>query len=291
MVAIRPSVWKSIQSGTPSRAMTPLVGLNPSRPQNAAGMRADPAPSPAVTSGRQPGRQRRGRPAAGAARGQRRVPGVGGGAVHQVVGEPLDAELRLVGLADHDRPRRAQPGHDQAVPGGRRGVGEPPRAVRGDHPGDVVGVLDQHRQAGQGARGPGAVQGVGLLQRLLGAQGDHRVELAGRDPGQAELDERPGAGAPVGHLLGQPGQGCGHGVVPLRTARPGPAGRRRSGSSSTATSSSGDGRTLRLCCASGNLRHPTRNRESTGSAHRIRHRPPSRQASSTPRTKAALRRA
>src|SRR5450759_4982733 len=54
VVAKGPSVEKSIQSGIGRRPITPLVGLIPTRPQNAAGIRIEPPPSVAVAMGVMP---------------------------------------------------------------------------------------------------------------------------------------------------------------------------------------------------------------------------------------------
>ena len=51
---IGPSVDRSIQDGTGDRPTMPLVGLSPTSPQKAAGMRADPPPSVAVAMGTMP---------------------------------------------------------------------------------------------------------------------------------------------------------------------------------------------------------------------------------------------
>src|SRR6266851_1351176 len=54
IVANGPSVERSIQSGIGRRPITPLVGLMPTSPQNAAGILIEPPPSVAVAIGTNP---------------------------------------------------------------------------------------------------------------------------------------------------------------------------------------------------------------------------------------------
>src|SRR5207247_4555891 len=54
VVANGPSVDRSIHEGIGLRPIRPLVGLIPTRPQNAGGIRIDPPPSVAVAIGTSP---------------------------------------------------------------------------------------------------------------------------------------------------------------------------------------------------------------------------------------------
>ena len=98
-------------------------------------MRIEPAPSPARGDRHQPGGDRRGAAAAGAAGAALRVPGVAGDTPGRGLGEAGDRQLGQVGLADHDRPGRAQAADHLGV--AAAGLGECVGAVRGVLPGEV----------------------------------------------------------------------------------------------------------------------------------------------------------
>jgi hypothetical protein len=72
----------SVTSGSLPRSglneTRPLEAWSPTRPQQAAGMRSKPPPSPAVGHRDDTGGDRGGRPTRGPTRGQRGIPGVAG---------------------------------------------------------------------------------------------------------------------------------------------------------------------------------------------------------------------
>ncbi|CAM5251448.1 hypothetical protein SXANM310S_00044 [Streptomyces xanthochromogenes] len=118
----------------------------------------------------EPGRQGRGRSAGGSTRRTTVIPGVVGGAVDPVEGLDVLQPHGHVGLAEHDRARGLEPGDLYRVLG-RQVVAVRRHAPSGGQSGDVVRLLDRHRDAEQrsdvaaGAclvrvtcRGPGAVE-------------------------------------------------------------------------------------------------------------------------------------
>ena len=102
---------------------------------------------------RQPGGHRGGGPARGATGGAGDVPRVVGGAVDVVEGLEVAGVEGGVGLPDHDRPGRLQPGHRQGVGGGH--VPGQLRGPRGGHQAfGLPDVLDRHGQAVEGTGRP-----------------------------------------------------------------------------------------------------------------------------------------
>ena len=97
---------------------------------------------------RQPGGQRRGRPARRAAGRARQVPGVVGGAVDGVEALPVGQQEGHVGLAVDDGARAQQTLDRQGICR-RDVVAEFGHAPGGRHAGHVVGFLDRHGQAVQ----------------------------------------------------------------------------------------------------------------------------------------------
>ena len=96
----------SHRSSTGSLGTRPGVVRKPTTPQNAAGMRSEP-PRSEPCGDRAHARWPAPPPAAGAAAaGERGVPRIPGGAEHGVERVAAGAELRRVGLADHDGARR-----------------------------------------------------------------------------------------------------------------------------------------------------------------------------------------
>ena len=97
------------------REIRPRLGLRPTSPQQAAGMRIEPPPSlpwasgtiPAATAAAEPPEEPPGR--------ARRVPRVAGRARVARLGGRQDPELRQVRHADDDEPRVAQPAHEVGV--------------------------------------------------------------------------------------------------------------------------------------------------------------------------------
>ncbi len=141
-------------------------------------------------------------PAAGAARGARRVPRAAGHAVPVVRRLPEVGEHEVhVRLPDDHRAGLPQPVHHGGVRVGQV-VLERRVAPGGVQPGDVEALLDRDRHAEQrrpGARGHRPVRLGGLPQRRLGAQLDHRVQpgVDGGDPGQQQLGQLPGGDLPA----------------------------------------------------------------------------------------------
>ena len=92
-----------------SRGTSPNVGLKPTTPQNAAGMRIEPPPSPPSASGPSAGGDR-GAGSAGRAAGRAlEVPRVVRAAVDGRVRDPEVAELRRRRLGEDDRARGLEP--------------------------------------------------------------------------------------------------------------------------------------------------------------------------------------
>ena len=185
----------------------PRLGFRPKRPLQAAGMRIEPAPSPAEAIGTMPGGDRRARAAARAARRALRVPRVAGDAVGGRLGEAADRQLRQQRQADDDRARLAQPPHHLGVGLGRdlEGVG----AVRVDLAGDVDFVLDRDRHPEQRPVVPGAPPRLGLLgfqHRFVGEDLPERVQLRIEpvDPFQRLPDQLGRTDLPGAHHLRLP---------------------------------------------------------------------------------------
>ena len=172
----------SIQSGAAIVRSTPWVGLIPTRPQNAAGIRIEPPPSVAVAIGTMP-------EATAAALPPLDPPGE----YSRRHGLPVVPKTRFSvypSVANSGRfvlPTITAPASDEspghrAVPGRRRRVDEQQRSLRGDHALDVFEVLDQHGNPGERARvspsGHGGVHRGRCSLGLLVAPGDHGVEGA-----------------------------------------------------------------------------------------------------------------
>ncbi len=191
-------------------------GFTPKRPHQADGMRIEPRPSDPRRS-----RHARGHGRAGCRPTSRRrpfdVPWVARGAEGDRLGERPDRQLRHVRLAEHDRPRVAQPPHHLGVLAARA-------AVRRGAPGgrltaDVDVVLDRDRHAEHQAlvaRAAARVGLVGLGQRALGEHDPPGVQLRVEpgDPvevGLHQLARRHVAGGDKTGLLGGSGEGevCG----------------------------------------------------------------------------------
>ncbi len=119
----------------------------------------------------EPARQRRRRPAGGAARRAPQVPGVVGGAVDLVVALHVVQPQGHIGLAEHHRARRPEPRHLHRVLG-RHVVAVLRHAPGRRQTGDVVGLLDRHRNA---------------EQRPLLASGPRPVGVARGGPGPLEV--------------------------------------------------------------------------------------------------------
>ena len=146
----------------------------------------------------------RNRPAtARAARRPLGVPGVAGDPEDRVEGVRARPPLGRVRLADHDRPRVAQPLREQLVLR-RHVVAVRRRAVRRAHAGRVDEVLVRDRQAVQRrqrlAGGAAAVGLPGCGERVIGDDRDDRVHrrVVPLDPrqvrlGECERGERSGA--------------------------------------------------------------------------------------------------
>ena len=125
----------------------PKLGLSPTLPQNAAGMRTDPAPSVPTPSGPQPGGDGRRRAARRPAGRLRRVPRVAGDAGQRRVGLALAAELGRRRLADQHGAGLAQAGRRRRVDVPRLvGVDGPAAPPRRPAPGQDE-VLDRRRHA------------------------------------------------------------------------------------------------------------------------------------------------
>ena len=188
----------------------PRCGLRPTRPVQAAGIRIDPAPSDPSAAGMSPAATAAAAPPLEPPGVWCGAPGIAGRAERGPLGERPLADLRGVGLADHDRARLAQPPHHLVVAvGGRTRAAT---AVEGRVPGEVEVFLDRGRHPEQRralARGDPAVRGVGLLECLLGADHPERVEvgLGGLGATQRVLDQLPrgdAAGPQHPHLLEKP---------------------------------------------------------------------------------------
>ena len=172
------------------------------QPEDAGARRGDPDGAAAVGADRQrsqPGRDRRARPTARAARRAVEVPRVARDAEQQVVGGADPAEGGRVGLAELDGPRRPEPLHHRRVLGGDI-VGVEPRAERRPDPLRDHEVLGGERHPVERSEGDallreGALGGAGILHRLIGRQRDERVErgvhaLDPREDGAHHLHRR-----------------------------------------------------------------------------------------------------
>ena len=142
-------------------------------------MRIEPPPSLAVTIGSTPPASAAAEPPLEPPGSAAEVPRRAGVAEQQVLGDRGEAELRRVGLGDHDGAGGAQALDLRRVDGGDV-VAEGDRAVRGLHAGDVLEVLDAERNAFERARLAARV--ARLAGTRVGehgvavAQCDHRVE-------------------------------------------------------------------------------------------------------------------
>ena len=138
-----------------ARGTRPLCGLRPNSPQQAAGMRIEPAPSAASAAGDEPGGDRGRRAAARAAGRAVGVPRVARHAPGDRLGERPQPELGHRRLADDDRARRRAAAYDLGV-GGRRVVTIAPVPRLVTSPADVHLVLDGDRHARAAAVSPAA---------------------------------------------------------------------------------------------------------------------------------------
>ena len=153
----------------------PRVGLSPTSPHIAAGMRIEPEMSLAWAAGHDARRDRRRRSARRATRRPSQVPRVVGRSVEHRLGRSHQGHLGRVRAADRDQPGRAEPQRQRAV-GARPEVEVAQRA----HPHVVrltgltcLAVLEQERHAGEGA----VERCVGrVAPRPLELSMDHRVE-------------------------------------------------------------------------------------------------------------------
>ena len=105
-------------------------------------------------------------------------------------------ELRHIGAPHDDQPGGPEAGDGGAVPGGRRRAPQRLRSARRHLAGDVVEVLDRHRNSGVGGRRhtqrPGAVHGPGGGPRLVGVdleKGPRPLAGVVVDAGQAFVDQ------------------------------------------------------------------------------------------------------
>ena len=126
-------------------------------------------------------RQRRRRPARGAAGNALQIVGIVGGAVDVVIALKICQHQRHVGLAEHHRASRLQPAHRLGVLSGD--VVLPIHvAPSGGGARQVVGLLHRHRHPVQGtelaAFGDGPVGGARIVQSLLAHVHHQRVEFA-----------------------------------------------------------------------------------------------------------------
>ena len=173
--ARQPCVDRSCQP--PELGIVPWVGLNPTSPQHAAGMRIDPAPSdavamptaPAATSAAEPPDE----PPVVCARFMR----VAGDAVRLGLGEAEDRELGQGRLGDDDHAGGPHRRDEIGVLVRRHEHGA--AALAGDRAPDVEVVLDRDRDAQQRpglARRATPIRVVGGRQRLVGVDRDGRVD-------------------------------------------------------------------------------------------------------------------
>ena len=153
--AIGPAVSKLAASGQqPSSETRPWVGLCPTIPQQAAGIRIEPAESVPSASSTSAGRDRRRRAAARSSRHAARRDRVRHVAVMRVLGGRPVRELVQVRLAGDRVAGVLEQAHGRR---GRRGhvAGEDRRAVRRLEPGRVEEILDRDRDPGRRGLGPG----------------------------------------------------------------------------------------------------------------------------------------
>ncbi len=187
-------------------------------PGRAAGVVAEPERG-------QAGGDRDAVPAAGAAGGAGRVPGVAGVSVQLAAGvHPGQDQGRHVAVADRDRPGGAQPGHRDGVGGGDV-VAETRGAEGGGHALDGRALLHGEGHARERAEflacGPAAVGvpggGAGAVGEELGDGVEVRVDLG--DAGEVAVDHVEGGGVAVADGGGEFGGGFapqGHGGGPPR---------------------------------------------------------------------------
>ncbi len=134
-------------------------------PHSAAGMRNEPRVR-AAAQWHHVHRQRCGGTPGRAARVQLGIERVAGCAPHHVAGVGACAQLRDVGLADHDRPGAAQTRHQQVVLT-RNIVAKQLRAVGGEDACGFFQVLDPDRQTMQQTQRLALHHGLFGLHRFL----------------------------------------------------------------------------------------------------------------------------
>ena len=193
----------------------PWVGLNPTSPQHAAGMRIDPAPSEAVAMPTAPAAISAAEPpedppvVCPRLSGLRVIPCAVG------LGEAEDRELGQRRLGDDDHPGRANRGDEVGVLGSRHE--HRLAAQAGDLARDVEIVLDRDRDAEQRPalpRGSAAVRLVGSGKRLVGEHRDGRVDrrVLAIDGVERRLGELPRGQRPGGEQLALSRWSSGHGL-------------------------------------------------------------------------------
>ena len=110
------------------------------------------------------------------------VPGVAGRLEGAVLGRRAHGELVHVGLADHDRARRLEPGDRGGGEGGAVAL-EDARAAGGGQAGDVQDVLDRQRHAGErrrrGAAREGGVEAPGARRAPARARRARKASIPG----------------------------------------------------------------------------------------------------------------
>ncbi len=162
-----------LNGNAPSVGMRWRLGLKPTIPVSAAGMRTEPPVSvpiaishDAVNDGDRGAGRRAARHALAVAR-------IAGGAEMRIGADPGEGELGHVGLGDDHGARRAQTPHDRGIGGGRRRFfGEDFRAGPRRLAGDIEQILDGDDRAIERperyADGGPRVGGVGRGPRRLG---------------------------------------------------------------------------------------------------------------------------
>ena len=192
-------------------------GLHADHPDMGGGPAGGAAAVGAERQRRQARRHRAGRPAGGAAGGQRQVPGIPGRAVQEVGRHPLAGEFGAVGDAREDGARGAQPGHRHRVLRRHEAL-EQPRSLAdrlAAHP-DVVLHREGHAEQGQRLALRGALVGGPRLRPpgfRIEMNDGVQPRILRRDPLQKVVVEGGGADLAGSDLFGDPeGAHHAHGV-------------------------------------------------------------------------------
>ena len=188
--------WKA--SGSGQVEIRPRWGLMPTRWDQAAGIRTEPAPSVPSAAGTSPAATAAAEPPEEPPGVWREVPGVAGVAEGRALGERPLAQFAGVGLADDDRPGRAQPPDDLGI--ALLGQELAGTAERGGLARHIGVVLDRDRHSEQRQPLPGRQPAVGLRRLRHGRLGPYPPEGVDAVLGGLDALQRPPYQRGRGHL-------------------------------------------------------------------------------------------